>query len=1432
MRTLSFLLLGFVYATARADYQHFEARQVHPLTMTPDGTRLVAVDSSNARVTVFDLASGMPVRAAQIPVGLEPVTARARTHDEVWVVNEVGDSVSILSLATSTVVDTLRVGDEPTDVVFAAGKAFVACARDNQIRVFDAQTRAPLATISAGGLYPHALAVNEAGTRLYAAFLLSGNGTTVIRRQAAPDQPAPTNPALPAAPDTALIVPVNDPRVTNIIVDRDVVEIDTATHAVVRHVSGVGTNLFDIAARPGAGQVWVTNTEALNLTRFEPALRGHFADNRVSILTADAVSIVDLNPGVNYGLLPNPAAQASALAQPSSLVFSADGSALWVAAFASDRVARLDPATGAVAARVDIRTGADTDSSAMRGPRGLVWDEARGQLYVLNKLSSTVSVIDTQAESVVGEVRLSSYDPMPQEVRAGRGYLFDARLSGNGTVSCGTCHMDADRDGLAWDLGDPGGSLLTVMGANLSVHDLTKRPRVMHPMKGPMVTQTLRGMQNGAPFHWRGDKPTLQSFNSTFDNLMGGSQIDADDMDDLAAYLVSLVHHSNPNRNLDRSLPASVPGMSGNPETGRTHFNSHTKSHCAVCHLLPEGSDHNIDLPQESGLSQPVKTPPLRTTYQRLFFDARAGTTSFSGFGLLHDGTGGTASLPTVHPYVLDQLETAQEFADVTAFIRCFDTGTAKTVGYSRTVTAANRADAAVLADIALLEARAVARLVDCDVIARGRVGGVDRNYFWTGTAYQGETEAAGLLSRAALLASLGGNDSLTFMGVLPDSGPRLSVDEDEDIVLNGDDPQPGVVNGPPKILSHPQNLAVAPGAPATLSVRAAGLGLSYQWKRGTTNVGTNSPTLSIASATTADNGSYTVVITNVVGSRTSNAASLKVVLPPVITTPPVSRTVNEGATVSFSVTATGSNLSYKWKRGTTEIDGVNKSTLMLVGVGALDVGSYSVTVSNGDMSVSSDPVTLSVNLWPVMNDLDLPPAIIGQDYAWTLKAVNNPARFNASGLPAGLKLDPSTGIISGRPTTAKKYTVKASATNTFGTGLAREQELTVQPYPASALGSYLGHVPRHEDAALNQNLGGRLTLTTTKLGAFSGTLQLGAASYPFREKLVMRPDADPTGSVTIPRKNSSALTLNLTLRRSSRSLACTVSDGSRTLDVYAFLPEDEPAVYAGNYTLALKPPASGDAPRGHGIGAFKISTKGAISGALRLADGIGVVALSGLLREGGRLPVFTLLYSRQGSLLGDLEIGSGGVLDASALSWFKHRVDKGRSYPAGFGPLALTTVGRPYVIPPQDGIALGLDAGAGNARLVFTDGGAPSPETRLNWASFEIRPGNPAKILPPSNPGLVKLSITPGRGTAFTPGSTGAFSGSFKLTDPDTSTPANKPLARSASFRGMIVDDGTGRKGYGFFNLAEMPAAGPPKTTATTTLQLSGAVLLDAAAR
>lgn len=151
------LCLATSAAFAQADFTHFEARQVHPIALTPDGSKLLAINSPDARLSVFNTSTTTPSLLAEIPVGLEPVSVRARTNDEAWVVSEVSDTVTVVSLVTGTVVATLRVDDEPADIVFARGKAFVSCARAGVIRIFDAGTRADLGSITLTGVYPRAL---------------------------------------------------------------------------------------------------------------------------------------------------------------------------------------------------------------------------------------------------------------------------------------------------------------------------------------------------------------------------------------------------------------------------------------------------------------------------------------------------------------------------------------------------------------------------------------------------------------------------------------------------------------------------------------------------------------------------------------------------------------------------------------------------------------------------------------------------------------------------------------------------------------------------------------------------------------------------------------------------------------------------------------------------------------------------------------------------------------------------------------------------------------------------------------------------------------------------------------------------------------------------------------------------------------------------
>ena len=122
----------------RAAYVNFESSHVHPIALTPSGTRLLAVNTPDAMLEVFDVApDGALTHAASIPVGLEPVSVVPRSDTEAWVVNQLSDSVSVVDLVAGAATRTLATGDEPTDVTFASGKAFVTVAQEDEILVFD-----------------------------------------------------------------------------------------------------------------------------------------------------------------------------------------------------------------------------------------------------------------------------------------------------------------------------------------------------------------------------------------------------------------------------------------------------------------------------------------------------------------------------------------------------------------------------------------------------------------------------------------------------------------------------------------------------------------------------------------------------------------------------------------------------------------------------------------------------------------------------------------------------------------------------------------------------------------------------------------------------------------------------------------------------------------------------------------------------------------------------------------------------------------------------------------------------------------------------------------------------------------------------------------------------------------------------------------------
>lgn len=689
---------------AGANFASFESPQARSLAISSDASQLFVLNTPSNTLEVYSLqAPSTPKLTLSLPTGLEPVSLAQHTEDEIWVVNHLSDSISVIDLKVKTTVATIPVDSRPGDLVFAGNpkRAFVTSMLRRTVTVLDPQRRAITKKIPIAGNDPRTLLASADGNTVWVSVFRSGNGTTIVPHHLAPPPPKPTNASLPPAPQQGLIVHNNDPawsKMLNLnLPDNDLFEIDTRTLAVTRSYHGVGTILFNATQHPTTGDLWIANTEARNLVRFEPKLKGHAIDSRITRVSKDklpTVEPIDLHPDLDYTQLPNSKALSTALSQPTDIVFAPHGERAYVAAFGTDRIGVLNSG-GKIITRIEVGNtpGEIVRPRTKRGPRALAHHPKKSLLYVLNRLSNSLSVIDTKRPAVLREIAMK--DPTPKEVKQGRGYLFDAKLSGNGTMSCASCHIDADRDGLAWDLGDPGGELF---------QNGSKTP--LHPMKGPLLTQTLRGLEGERIFHWRADRPGLKSFNGTFASLLGGEPLEDEDLALLVTYMKSIRFAPNPNRSTNQSKTGELI-FRHRKDIGREGNNSFR---CVDCHFNSGGSG---TFGFTSLIGQSMKASQLRGLHER---DGRA--TGLAGFGFGADGTKKDLIEFLDKSHRFEALERKEREA-LEAFLFVFPTETPAIVGFHGTL---NSKSAQLVAELDF--AQSEAEKGKCQLVVHGIIDG------------------------------------------------------------------------------------------------------------------------------------------------------------------------------------------------------------------------------------------------------------------------------------------------------------------------------------------------------------------------------------------------------------------------------------------------------------------------------------------------------------------------------------------------------------------------------------------------------------------------------------------------------------------------------------------------------------------------------------
>ena len=801
---------------AQNGFVNFESPQSHPIDITPDGSALLVVNTADGQLEVFDLIGGLPVRRGAVAVGVDPVSVRARSNGEVWVVNQISDSVSVVDLASMRVTRTVQVGDEPADIVFTAkpARAFVSLVASNRLVSFDPTLATPTLTSTAIlGAQPRALAVSPDGTKVYLAIFESGNKTTVIPRTTVNSAAGPyagVNP--PPNSGTAFNPPrtvgqANPPRVAHIarknaanqwmddnnrnwttqitwgVVDNDIAVVNASTLATT-YVTGLMSCVASIGVAPN-GMVLAVGIEASNEIRFEPVMDGKFAKMFGAFVPAGGIgtpSIADLNPHLRYTSSSIPELERfQSIGDPRGVAWLPDSSAAFVASLGSNGVIAISP-SGSRIAKISVG----------EGPSGVVASPSGAFVYALNRFDGSVSVISTTALNETA--RISFHDATPVLVKNGRKFLYDTNLtSGLGHTSCATCHIDGRSDRLGWDLGDP-------TGAVQAFDETCQVPGCIawHPMKGVMTTQTLFGIIGNEPFHWRGEKNDMTEFNVAFTHLQGRStEITPSEMTSLTNYIASLTFPPNPNRNLDNSLKTSLPifggvvtglGGTGNPVAGQTIFNTARifgappGLTCLNCHAGIAGTNNIVDIPAPGGEAQNRKNAPLRDVWRKVGAN-RASTTALRGFGFDHNGEEATLQDLLSIGFAFPAGATGQQQRrDVEAFCLSFGTETRAGVGAQTTATGVGNDTARIASFISIAATNQVG------LIVKGSLSGVPRGWMYESGSFRSDQAADALRSPAQLLALASLGSELTYTLVPIGSQRRLGINRDGDAYLDADE--------------------------------------------------------------------------------------------------------------------------------------------------------------------------------------------------------------------------------------------------------------------------------------------------------------------------------------------------------------------------------------------------------------------------------------------------------------------------------------------------------------------------------------------------------------------------------------------------------------------------------------------------------------------
>ena len=815
---------------------NLEEAPIHPLEFGSTGN-LWQANLPDARIVVWNLAAPLaPFKLDEIGVGLGPVSIRLRpaagaNPREIWVACQSSNAVFVIDEATRKVTQVVRLKGEPTDVAFDAANqfAYVSLATTNRIAKVNANTLAVQTPLVYDSDFPPGGAA-RAEVEEPRAMMRDGNSLFVLSHMSG-------NGSFPLTFDLADPPIINGWQFGATPPDRDVLAFDLAagtpgSAALWR----MGTLNFDLV-KADDGRIYVSTVDFANQTQVPGTsglltLEGEFdykAKGFGRHLITHAVAGINGFPqpgtlGIDLNVDVDPFLPTSfRCAVPTDIAYDSVAERLFVACYETRNVAVVQlnstPAGGTVIAEL-LAAPAAAPSATAFGPRGVALSANGQTAYVLFRGDHRLQTYNlaglgpgSRIDPAVSGPLKAGFDITPLRILNGRRHFLNAANSGNGTSTCNTCHMDGHLDGLGWDLSDFTGKL-----------DSTPLPeKIGREPKGTKVTMSLRGIEETAPFHWRGDRADLDAFNPAFSGLLGGATLSPSQMREFEDFVFSLSYPANPNLDDNRSY---VQFAKDGFDCFATHKTMHTVLHDATGGPPPGGNPNgNLDascadchaMDGASGTLNQVNNPfPVSlaaladdATQLRGLWDKESQTVNTglpfpmdimpaTGWGFANTGVVDTV-LGFVNIGVFNHMGHDGQIVDL---LKRFDTGVAPTAAFAVMLTGgvANTVDEALLkSSLAATQpltaiANGAANFPAHDLVARGWVrlvaGGpqVPIGMLWDGTQWL--TDRTGTtFTFAALKAKVAiGDAAIALMGVPVGSGYRLGLDRDLDFRLDGDE--------------------------------------------------------------------------------------------------------------------------------------------------------------------------------------------------------------------------------------------------------------------------------------------------------------------------------------------------------------------------------------------------------------------------------------------------------------------------------------------------------------------------------------------------------------------------------------------------------------------------------------------------------------------